>query len=103
METRMNNKPGRNVTLPSGEVLTDADFDKMAIAAETAEYDIERLVESSDRRGGRPSLGVGPSSVLQIRLDAETRARLSERAAKDHRTPSSIAREAIDVWLNAAS
>jgi hypothetical protein len=105
MEATMNNETttGREVTLPSGQVLTDTDFDAMATEAETAEYDLDRLDESSARRGGRPSLGNGPSSVLQIRLDAQTRARLTERATKDHRTPSSIAREAIESWLDAAS
>ena len=82
--------------------LTEADFERMATAAETAEFDIERLAKSAVRSGGRPRLGIGPSSVLQVRLDGQTRARLAERATHDHRTPSSIAREAIEAWLNAS-
>ena len=91
-----------DVTLPSGEVLTEADFERMALEAETATYDIEDLRRTAKRRIGRPPIGNGPSSVLQIRLDEQTRRQLSERAERDHRTPSEIAREAIQAWLTAS-
>jgi hypothetical protein len=90
----------RDVTLPSGQVLADADFDRMADAAEATPFDIDRLARTSRRRGGRPPLGDGPSTVLQVRLDAGLRAKLDERAEHEHRTPSSIAREAISAFLD---
>ena len=98
----MTHKSTRTITLQSGEVLTDADFDRMATDAVTAEFDLDRLEANSVRRGGRPPIGEGPSAVLQVRLDEATRAQLAERAAREHATPSSIARDAIRAWLNAS-
>ena len=89
-----------DVTLPDGRVLTEADFERMALEAETTLPDIERL--KARRRVGRPALGEGVSPVLQVRLDEQTRQRLTERAERDHRTPSEIAREAIHAWLTAS-
>lgn len=50
-----------DVTLPSREVLTEADFERMALEAETAMYDIEDLRRTAKRRTGRPPPGDGPS------------------------------------------
>ena len=58
-----------DVKLPSGQVLTEADFDRMALEAENATFDIDELRLTATRRIGRPPLGKGNSSVLQIRLD----------------------------------
>ena len=91
-----------DVILSSGKVLTEADFERMADEAEVAEIDIEAIAARAVRPGGRPRLGNGPSNVLQVRLDPETRAQLDERAAHDHRTASAIAREAIQRYLDAS-
>ena len=77
-----------DVTLPDGRVLTEADFERMALEAETATYDIDDLRRTATRRMGRPPLGDGPSSVLQVRLDEQTRHQLTQRAEQEHRTPS---------------
>ena len=88
-----------DVTMPNGEVLTEADFERMALEAETMEIDVERLVDRQRRGVGRPSLGEGTSPVLQIRLDEQMRQQLAERARREHTTPSSLAREAIQAFL----
>lgn len=90
----------RDVTLPSGEVLDDAGFERMAIEVETITADTDRLLERA--RGGRPTLGNGPSTVLQVRLDPETRQELDRRAQLDKTTVSNIVREALRTWLNAS-
>jgi hypothetical protein len=88
-----------DVTMPNGEVLTEADFDRMALEAETVEIYIERLLGRQRRGVGRPSLGFGVSPVLQVRLDTQTREQLNQRAEREHTTPSHIAREAIEAFL----
>jgi hypothetical protein len=98
----MTKKSARDITLQSGKVLTEADFERMADEAESAEFDLDRLKSKVVRRGGRPPIGDGPSAVLQVRLDETTRAKLAERAAREHATPSSVARDAINAWLNAS-
>ena len=87
------------VLMKSGEVLTEADFERMALEVETAEIDVERLLDRQRRGVGRPALGDGVSPVLHIRLDEQTRQQLAERAKRDHTTPSSIARDAIQAFL----
>lgn len=91
----------RDVTLPSGQVLDDAEFERMAIDAETTTADTDRLLERA--RGGRSTLGNGLSTVLQVRLDPETRRQLDDRAEHDETTASSIVRDALRSWLNASS
>jgi hypothetical protein len=92
-----------DVTLSTGEVRTEADFEKMALDAEAMEFDLEDLGRNALRRSGRPSLGGdGPSDVVKVRLDETTRTALIERAAHEHRTPSAVARDAIKAWLEAS-
>lgn len=93
----------RDVTLPSGEVRTEADFERMADEAEHSTPDYEAILARERARGGRPSLGdVGVSKVLQVRLDAKTHERLVERAEHDQTTPSKIVRDAVRAWLDAS-
>ena len=87
------------ITMANGEVLTDADFERMAREVETADIDVERLLQRALDRGGRPSLGEGISPVLQVRLDRETQTQLVELAEADHTTPSAVARDAIKAFL----
>ena len=88
-----------DVTTSTDEVLTEADFERMADEAEQAEIDVERLLDRQRRGVGRPALGEGVSPVLQVRLDEQTRQLLAERAKRDHTTASSIARDAIQAFL----
>jgi hypothetical protein len=91
-----------DVELTSGTTVTRADFERMADDAETMDIDVEAVAARAVRRGGRPSLGDGPSRVLQVRLDRETHAALGQRASSEHRTPSALAREAIKRYLDAS-
>ena len=88
-----------DVTMPNGEILTEADFERMADEAERTEPDYDAVFARARAKGGRPSLGEGVSPVLQVRLDEQTRQQLAERAKRDHTTPSSIARDAIQAFL----
>ena len=79
---------------------TDAEFDRNGDGLTTTEPDIERRFDRARRGVGRPSLGKnGPSGVLQVRLDNETRAKLKARAVKEHATPSKVVRDALHAWL----
>ncbi len=92
-----------DVTLSTGEVRTEADYERMALEAETMEFDIDDLARSALRRSVRPSPGgVGPSEVVKVRLDQETRTALAERAANEHQTQSAVVRDAIKAWLEAS-
>ena len=90
------------VTMSDGRVLTDGDFDRMALEAETMEVDVDKLRRTGKFRLGRPSLGDGPSSVIQVRVDDELRALLSKRAEHEHSTPSAVVRDALRAWLEAS-
>ena len=70
----------------------------IAELAEEAEagYDVE---ETLRRRPGRPPLGSAPASVESVRLEPELRDALSERAARDHETTSSVIRKALRRYL----
>ncbi len=82
----------------TGRVLSDADID--AIADDVAgDIDVETL---KPRRRGRPPLAGGPADVVPVRLDANLRAAVEERAAIDHTTTSDVIREALRRYLDVA-
>ena len=101
-ETMKYRVTSEDVTLPNGVVRTEADYERMALEAETTEPDYDAIFARVRAKGGRPSLGEGVSPVLQVRLDEQLRQQLTERAKRDHTTPSSVAREAIKAWLQAS-
>ena len=86
---------GRTVTLPSGEVLTPADFEQMADEVLTNPPEFVPV----NPKGGRPSLADGISPTLRVRIDETTRQRLADRAAAQNTTSSKIVRELIEHWL----
>ena len=85
--------------MANGEILTEADFERMADEVERAEIDVERLLDRARRGVGRPSLGEGMSPIAHIRFDEATRQLLAQAAEADHTTPSAIVREAVQAWL----
>jgi hypothetical protein len=86
-------------TMANGDILTEVNFEQMSDEAKTTDIDVERLLDRKRRGVGRPALGNGTSPVLQVRLDEQLRKQLTERAERDHTTPSHIAREAIQAFL----
>lgn len=79
-----------------GKPVTEAQIQAWADEAE-AGYDLPSL-----RRRGRPSLGVGPSTVVPVRLAAEDLAALNARADREHVSRSEAIRAAIRAWANVA-
>ena len=65
----------RTVTLPSGDVLTPADFERMADEVLTNPPEFAPV----NPKGGRPSLVDGISPTLRVRIDETTRQRLADR------------------------
>lgn len=91
-----------DVTMANGEVLTEADFERMATEAETAEIDVERLLDRQRRGVGRPALGEGISPIVQVRLDEALRRKVADRAVREQTTTSNVIRDAIRAWVEAS-
>lgn len=90
--------------------VTEIDLDKNPIEVDGQRLDeagAERLAQqilashAAIRREGRPSIDGGPgkSPRLAFRVPADLRRRLNERAAAEHRSASTIAREALERYL----
>ncbi|MBA3437776.1 MAG: CopG family transcriptional regulator [Thermoleophilaceae bacterium] len=78
-----------------GVPITEELVDKLAKRAE-AGYDVD---ETLRRRGGRPPLGSGPTTVESVRLEPELRDALGQRAKRDRETTSSVIRKALREYL----
>ncbi len=82
-----------------GDSVSDDQIQAWADEAE-AGYDLSKLPAP---RRGRPPLGNGPTSVLTVRLDAETIAAPTARAEADGITTRSEAiRTAVREWAHVA-
>ncbi|PHP53579.1 ribbon-helix-helix domain-containing protein [Actinomyces ruminis] len=82
-----------------GRVVSDEQIQAWADEAE-AGYDLPKLPAP---RRGRPPVGNGPTSVLTVRLDAETIAALTARAkAEGITTRSEAIRAAVREWAHVA-
>lgn len=79
-----------------GVPVTDSLIEELAAEAERG-YDLSQL-----RPVGRPPLGVGPSAVIQFRVDPALREALDARAEHDATTPSEIVRRALRAYLDVA-
>lgn len=84
-------------TKTDGVPLTDEIVERFADEAEQG-YDVEEILR---RRGGRPSMGSGVSSVESVRLDPELKRDLLLRAAEEHISVSEAIRRALDQYLRA--
>ena len=76
-----------------GKPVTEQDIDSWADKAEQG-YDVDRL-----RRRERKPVGDGPGQVVPVRLDKTLLAALTERAERDHLSPSAAIREAIRAYV----
>jgi predicted HicB family RNase H-like nuclease len=81
-----------------GTPITDDMVEAMADEAERG-YDLEDILR---RRGGRPPMGSGASSVESVRLDPELKRDLLLRAAEEHMSVSEVIRRAIGQYLQAS-
>lgn len=59
----------------------------------------ERLVEAARKAPGRPSLSRGTSPSVAFRLPPDLRARAAELAAREGKSVSQLAREALEALL----
>ncbi len=85
------------VPTSGGVPVTDDLVDRLAAEAEQG-YDVGTL----RRRGGRPSLGSGPASVVPVRLDPQLKAALAARAKSEDVSASEVIRRALRAWLDVA-
>lgn len=76
-------------------VPTDEELEALAVRAD-AGYEEHQLGRF---RRGRPSLGDGPSRVVQVRLDPELYSALETRIESEGATASTIMREALRRYL----
>jgi hypothetical protein len=95
------NKPP---TSRSGLELDDEGIDELVDQVEDDDTEWSEPLPKEQRpaRGpGRPSLGgVGEHSPrVSFRVDADTRTRAAERAAREGKTVSALAREALEQYL----
>jgi hypothetical protein len=79
--------------------LIDSDYiDKVSLEAEVG-YDLDNLAPT---RIGRPSLSdAGDSPQVRFRLSAATRAEAAALAAREGKTLSQLARDAVEAYLTA--
>jgi hypothetical protein len=81
-----------------GNPITDDYIERIAAEAEIG-YDLEALTPA---RLGRPSLSVsGDSPQVRFRVPAATRAEAAALAAREGKTLSELAREALEAYLTA--
>lgn len=85
----------RKYRLKTGEVLTDADLDRLANEYATKEFDLSTFI----RLPGRPLMGKSVANVVPVRLDDEIVHSLDSRARRDHTTRSDVIRRAITLYL----
>jgi hypothetical protein len=79
----------------AGTVLTPKIEETLADEAE-AGYDLD---SARTKRIGRPSLGHGTSPRLDLRVDPDLAKALHQRAKKEHRSISAVARDALRHYL----
>ncbi len=82
-----------------GTPISDEMVERMADQAERG-YDVEEVLRR--RRGGRPPMGSGASSVESVRLDPELKRDLLLRAATENISVSEAIRRALGQYLRAS-
>jgi len=81
--------------LIDGEILTDADFDRMADDFATRDFDLSRFT----RLPGRPLMGNAVAQVVPVRIEPAIVESIDRRAKKEGTTRSDIIRRAINTYL----
>ena len=89
------NKRKRVYRMINGEVLTDADFERMADDFATRDFDLSRFT----RLPGRPLMGKAVAEVVPVRIEPAIVESIDRRAKKEGTTRSDIIRQAINSYL----
>ena len=86
-----------------GQVLTETDIEAMADELANADYDMDEVAARPYRhpRTGRPPMGSGPATTVQVRLDPELRQALDTAAGRDGVSVSEVIRQALRSHLAA--
>ena len=88
-------KKNRVYHMIDGEILTDADFERMADDVATRDFDLSKLT----RLPGRPLMGKAVAEVVPVRIEPSIVKSIDRRARKEGTTRSDIIRQAIKIYL----
>ena len=78
-----------------GEILTDADFERMSDEFATRDFDLSKFT----RLPGRPLMGKAVAEVVPVRIEPSIIKSIDRRARKEGTTRSDIIRQAIKIYL----
>ena len=79
----------------NGEILTDADFERMSDEFATRDFDLSKFT----RLPGRPLMGKAVAEVVPVRIEPSIVESIDRRAKKEGTTRSDIIRQAINSYL----
>ena len=79
----------------NGEILTDADFERMSDEFATRDFDLSKFT----RLPGRPLMGKAVAEVVPVRIEPSVVKSIDRRAKKEGTTRSDIIRQAINSYL----
>ena len=79
----------------NGEILTDADFERMSDEFATRDFDLSKFT----RLPGRPLMGKAVAEVVPVRIEPSVVKSIDRRAKKEGTTRSDIIRQAINNYL----
>ena len=88
-------KKNRVYHMRDGEILTDADFERMAEDVATRDFDLSKFT----RLPGRPLMGNAVAEVVPVRIEPSIVKSIDRRARKEGTTRSDIIRQAIKIYL----
>ncbi len=88
-------KKNRVYHMIDGEILTDADFERMADDVATRDFDVSKFT----RLPGRPLMGKAIAEVVPVRIEPSIVKSIDRRARKEGTTRSDIIRQAIKIYL----
>ena len=88
-------KKNRVYHMRDGEILTDADFERMADDVATRDFDLSKFT----RLPGLPLMGKAVAEVVPVRIEPSIVKSIDRRARKEGTTRSDIIRKAIKIYL----
>ncbi len=88
-------KKNRVYHMINGEILTDADFERMADDVATRDFDLSKFT----RLPGRPLMGKAVAEVVPVRIEPSIVKSIDRRSRKEGTTRSDIIRQAIKIYL----